>query len=262
MLFWLKKTISFWLQPLPLGLAAIAVGLLLIRSGRRARLGRGLIIAAIGLLLIVGNRFVARSLLRSLETVYPAIPEFVAGMPPPPQLAACRYVVILGGGHERSAGLAANNLLSYPSLSRFVEGMRILRVLPEATLIVTGPAPEDDETHAAVLGRAARSFGVAPERILYVDQARDTEEESRAVKALVPAGPVALVTSAWHLPRAVALFRSAGLETVACPADFSTSEDRKFSFGDYLWDVPSIDRSTRALRERLGYLWIWLRGKT
>ena len=265
MLFWLKKTISFWLMPVPLGLVLIGTGLLLMRSARRARLGRALVLATIAMWLVASNKFVADSLLRSLEARFPAMPEFTASAPLPAELAACGYVVILGGGNHRTPGLAASNLLSGAALSRLVEGVRILRALPDAKLIATGPGAASaptEPTHAAMLGRAAVSLGIAPERIVFIDTARDTEEESRAVKQLAGDAPVALVTSAWHMPRAAALFRSAGLKTVPCPADFATKANPGWSVDDFLWEIGAINGTSLAVRERLGYLWIWLRGKT
>lgn len=263
MLFWLKKTLSFWLMPLPLGLALLTIGLLLMRWTQRRRLGRTLVIAAVTLLLLASNRFLAYSLVRPLETQFPAMPEFAGA--PPPNLAACGFVVVLGGGNHRTPGLAASNLLSTPALSRLVEGVRILRILPGAKLIVTGPgapsAPQEP-THAKMLGRAAVGLGVAPDRILFIDAARDTEDESRAVKQLVQDTPVALVTSAWHMQRTVALFRSARVKTVPCPADFTTKDNPDWKLEDFLWDTCAHHGSSLGLREHLGYLWIWLRGKT
>lgn len=263
MLFWLKKTLSFWLMPLPFALALLTIGFLLMRRTKRKRLGRGLVIAAAALLLIASNRFVAYSLIRPLETRFPAIPEITGAVPP--DLAACGFVVVLGGGNHRTPGLAASNLLSTSALSRLVEGVRILRVLPGAKLIVTGPgapsAPQEP-THAAMLGRAAVGLGIAPDRILFIDDARDTEEESRAVKKLAQDTPVAVVTSAWHMPRTAALFRSAQVKAVPCPADFATKDNPDWKIDDYLWDYGSIGGTSLGLREHLGYLWIWLRGKT
>lgn len=261
MLFWLKKTIGSWLMPLPLSLTALAVGFLLLRRTKWKRLGRICIGFAVVTLLVFSNKFVAKSLVRSLETQYPAIPEFVAGAPLPAQLAGCRYVVVLGGGNGVTPGLAASNLLSSASLARFVEGLRIWRALPEATLIVTGGGREGEEPNARFIARAALAFGVPADRLLVVDRVQDTEDESRAAKALVPEGRVALVTSAWHMPRAYALFRSAGLDTVACPADFSTHLDPGFRLDDYTWAFWALGGSDRGLRERLGFLWIRLRGK-
>lgn len=261
MLFWLKKTIASWLMPLPLSLIALVAGILLIRYTKRRRLGQGCIGLAAALILIFSNKFVSKSLVRSLETQHPAIPEFVAGAPVPAQIASCRYVVVLGGGHGRSPGLAASNQLSGASLARFVEALRIWRALPDATLIVTGGGLEGETRTAHYLARAAQAFGVPGDRLIVIDQARDTEEESRAVKALGPEGPVALVSSAWHMPRAYALFRGAGLDTVPCPADFATHLDPGFRLDDYTWALWALGGSERGLRERLGRLWIRLRGK-
>lgn len=251
-------------MPLPFCLALIAIGLGLAHfSKKRARPGRWLGLAGLGLLLLLSNKFVSVQLVHPLEARYPAIPELVAGQPLPPPLAACRFVVVLGGGNGNSPGLSATNQLSTSALSRMTEAVRLLRVLPEARLIVSGPGDDSGHpTHATMLGRAAESLGVDRSRIVYIDQARDTEDESQATAQIVGAAPFALVTSAWHMPRAMALFRHAGLAPLAAPADFSAHTDDSFYWGDVLPDTSSLERSTWAVRERLGYLWIWLRGKT
>lgn len=264
MLFVLKKFVAFWLMPLPLCLVALAVGLGLMFRARTARLGRALALGALLLLGGLSNSFVSKWLMRPLQAQYPAIPEFVPGSPVPATLAPCRFVVVLGGGNGHSPGLSANNLLSGAALSRLSEGVRIVQALPDAKLIVSGPGPADGSrpTHALVLARAAAAMGVAPARILRIEQARDTEDEARETQRLAGGAPVALVTSAWHLPRAMALFRSAGLAPLPCPADYRAHTDDALTFDDFLCDAESLTRSTFALRERIGYLWIWLRGKT
>jgi uncharacterized SAM-binding protein YcdF (DUF218 family) len=260
MFFWLKKLLGFWLMPLPFCLALMLAGLVLTRVQRLARLGRGLLLSGFVLLLVFSNGFVSRWLVRPLETRYPAMPEFAPGQPLPAALAACRYVVVLGGGNGNSARTAANNLLMPGSLSRIVEAVRILRALPEAKLVVCGPE-NNHITHATVLARTAMALGIAPERIAFIEHARDTENEARAAHQLAGDAPVALVTSAWHMPRAVALFRSAGLEPLPCPADFTTHDEDAVHLNDFFWDIAALERSTWAVRERIGYCWIWLRGK-
>src|SRR4051812_12513507 len=98
MFFWLKKLIAFWLMPLPFCLAAMMVGALLTFSPKRRRAGRMILLGAVVLLMLFSNKFVSKWLIRPLETRYPAMPEFVSGGPIPPELAACRYIVVLGGG--------------------------------------------------------------------------------------------------------------------------------------------------------------------
>ena len=103
------------------------------------------------------QRVVADSLLRPLETSFPAMPEFAAGTALPPSLAECRFVVVLGGGNHHTLDVAASNLLSTAALGRVVEGIRLLRLLPDAKLIVTGPGDPAQPTpsHATMLARAA-----------------------------------------------------------------------------------------------------------
>ncbi len=263
MLFWLKKFISYWMMPLPLSVALLVAGTVLLFRPRFVRLGRALVVTGVILLSLLANKAVSRALIRPLETRYAPIPEFVAGTPLPSDLARCRYVYVLGAGNGHTPGLVPTNLLSTAALSRTVEAVRILNALPGATLVVSGPPDgKDRPTHATVLAHAARTLGVPAERILKIDTARDTEDETQAARRIVGDAPIAVVTSAAHLPRAMALARHAGLNAVPCPADYRSHVDNPFSFSDLFWELESLERSTHAIRERIGYLWIWLRGKT
>lgn len=262
MLFALKKFVAFWAMPLPLCLALITVGLLLSLSARRVRTGRRLATVGLGLLMLFGNHTVSRWLVRPLETRFAAIPELRTGAPPPPALAACRYVVVLGGGNGFSPDLAALEQLSSSALARLAEAVRLLRALPEAKLVVSGPASRGRPAHATVLARAAESLGIDASRLVLIDRARDTEEEAEHVRERLGAAPFALVTSAWHMPRAMALFRHAGLAPLPCPADFTSHAEEDDGAWWRWWDTSSLERSTWAVHERLGYWWIWLRRKT
>ena len=261
MLFWLKKSITFWLMPLPVCLTLLAVGLWLTRSPRRAPLGRRLLLIGTALLALFTNKVVSRALISPLEGRYPAVPELREGSPLPAALAGCRYVVVLGSGHSDTPGLASTNQLSGAGIARLAEGVRLLRALPGAKLVVSGPPIGANPSHATVLARAAESFGISRDRILFVDSARDTEDESQAVKKLVGDAPVALVTSAWHLPRSVGLFEKAGVEVHPCPTHYLGSRNRDFRWEDVNWDSDSLGRSTAACHEWLGLLWNRLRGR-
>src|SRR5205814_3400389 len=98
------------------------------------------------------------------------------------------------------------NLLSRSAQARLTEAVRILRHLPDAKLLLSGPAVGKWPSHATMMSRAALSLGLDEKRIELIEQVRDTEDESLAVKNKVGAEPLALVTTAWPMPRAVALF--------------------------------------------------------
>lgn len=260
--FWVKKFVAFWFMPLPFCLLFLISGWLLVRSKRRGRAGWTLLAIGIALLLVLSNKAFSAALIRPLESAYPAIPEFSVAAPPPAALNACRYIVVLGGGHRDAPDVSAINKLSNAARGRLVEALRLLRAEPGAKLIVSGGPDPGGATHASVLAAAAISLGVEPARIIRFDRTRDTEDEVAAVRETVGDVPFALVTSAWHMPRAVALMRHAGLHPLPCPADFSALPAPGFRIRDYTWDTDSLERSTKAVYERLGYVWSRLRGKT
>jgi uncharacterized SAM-binding protein YcdF (DUF218 family) len=263
MAFWLKKVIGFWLMPLPFSLALIIGGALLWRFSRFQRLARTCGITGALWLIACSNVGVGTWLVRGLESRFPAQPAFAPATPLPADLARCRYIVVLGGGHTPVAAWSPNNQLSTSALSRIVEGVRIARALPDTRLIVTGPSDPEKlgPTHAHIYAEVAVSLGIARERIIEVADPRDTEQEAVAIHAISQGAPVALVTSAWHLPRAVALCRRAGFDPVACPSDYS-ARPPELHFTDFLtWNLTGLDRSTKAFYERLGATWSLLRGK-
>ncbi len=261
-MFWLKKAVSYCLMPLQFSLIFMLVGLVLVCFTRRIKTGKWLIAAGLLSLLIFSNKQVGMALLLPLETRYAAIPDFPAGTPLPPELAACRTIVVLGGGHSDTPGLSATNRLSSSASSRIMEAVRLARLLPDARIICSGPGAPGRPSHAATLATAAQSLGVDPGRFVLIETARDTAEEAAAVKALIGHAPFALVTSAWHMPRSVALMRRQGLAPVPCPADFGTRPNPDFRWNDLTCDLTGLDRSTKAIYERLGLLWARLRGKS
>lgn len=260
--FLLKKFVSFWLMPLPFCLTLLTLGVILLLFSRRQRLARGLVASGTVLLLLLSNKAVSMALIRPLETRYAPIAELAPGETPPPALADCRYIVVLGGGHGESPGFSAVNQLSTSARGRLMEALRLARALPETKLVFSGHAGPKQKSHAAVLADAAISLGVDPARIVRLDTPRDTEDESASTAHLVGPQRFVLVTSAWHMRRAMALMRGQGLDPVAAPADYTTRQPASTRFTDYTWDTESLGRSTWAIYERIGYLWVWLRGKT
>jgi len=261
MLFALKKFVSYFLMPLQFSVSLMLLGAALVVFTRRKRLGHGLVAAGIISLLVLSHKQVGLALLLPLETRYPAVPELVTGAPLPSELAACQAIVVLGGGHAETPGLSANNRLSTSATSRLMEGVRLARLLPEAQLVLCGPGLPGRPTHAAVLAAGAQALGIAADRLLLVTDVRDTEDEARQVRALLGDRPFALVTSAWHMPRTVALMQKAGLHPLPCPADFVARPNPGFRWNDWTCDLSGLERSTKAIYERLGLLWARWRGR-
>jgi len=253
--FALKKTLSLLATPLSVALVLIALGLGMTRRAGWRRRSQIMVGLGIVTLLLSGNRFVAVALLRPLETKFPPVAVGSAagvGQGSGPDVAA---IVVLAGGLEPRPGFAANHRLGPSGLARTVEGIRLAKVLPDVKVVVCGP----DESGAASVVQFVEQAGVASHRIVTLSGAPDTEAEAHAVAARFGRQRVALVTSAWHLPRATRWFATAGIEPVPCPADFATDPPSQVTVDDFLWSTGALSLTTLALRERLGLLWLTLR---
>ncbi|KXU36820.1 hypothetical protein AXK11_03220 [Cephaloticoccus primus] len=268
-LFLLKKVVTYFLLPLQLSLLLMLLGGALCSLTRRkgfGTLGKISLSAGILLLLVLSHKQVGIALLQPLETRYAAIPELAPGEPLPAALAECRAIVVFAGGVSNTPWLPATSRLSEVGLARLVEGVRLARLLPDALLILTGPAYEQDapesETAAAALARAAESLGIAPERMRLITAARDTEGEVAALHALYGDMPLALVSSASHMPRIMGYAQKAGLHALACPAGYKIRPNAKFRWHEWTADISGLGNSTGGIYERLGTLWARLRGRT
>lgn len=245
----MKKLIGWCLSPLGLSTLLLGAGAV-VGFTRRRRLGRALVFAGLGVLVVFSLGPVADGLNRSLERRYPAL------MPAAP-LDGIAAVAVLGAGYEPEPGRPATAWLQTAGLERLVEGVRVLRLAPGSRMVVSAWGGGRDLSNAEVVARAAVSLGVDPSRIVRFDAPRDTAEEIAALHALVGAQKVVIVTSAEHMPRAMELAAQAGLDAIAAPASVARGVS---GAGMRAW-VPSADalfHSTAAIHEWLGRLWAGL----
>ena len=79
---------------------------------------------------------------------------------------------------------------------------------------------------ADAAGMVLRDLGIGSDRLLLERKARNTAENAMLAKQLADPKPGErwlLVTSAWHMPRAMGLFRKAGFDVEAWPVDYRTA---------------------------------------
>ncbi|MCC5024657.1 MAG: YdcF family protein [Candidatus Synoicihabitans palmerolidicus] len=234
------------------------IGLLLLIFRRRIA-GTALAVLGLIVLIVSSHEATADWLIYNLESQHP--PAYTSAHAPlPAALESCTYIAVLGGGHNLTERQAAVGRLGSASLGRLTEAVRLAYLLPQSKLLMCGPVGKEiPDAHATVL--AAAELGISPNRITLLSNVRDTFDEVHAIKAVVGDAPVALVTSAWHMPRAHGIALKIGLNFVACPAAFTLAPTgnppsawRKFSLG-------GLDHSSKATHEYLGLLWTKLRGQ-
>ena len=247
----------FWLlvQPVTLAVLLLLLGWLL--SFRVKRLWSRIFLAlSLLIFLVTGFTTAGYLLIMPLENRFerPAEPARIDG------------IVVLGGGMDGEVNDVRGGFELNRSGDRMVEAVRLALRHPEAKVVIAaGPAAlaMEQEAEAYAAQRLFESFGIARERLILDDKSRNTEENAQFAKQL--AGPDSgqtwlLVTSAFHMPRSVGLFRKASFSVVPWPADYlaSGAEGVRFKIDQ---SPENIAVATIALREWAGLLGYWMVGK-
>lgn len=236
---------------LPLVLAALLTALAVacqLRGRRTAAWGLCLAAALIGYLASIS--LVGDALIGPLEARYASLPE---DHPPP----AARYVVVLGSDFRPRPGISLSAALDPDGLVRIFEAIRLLRRLSAAQLIVSDAAPAGSTDPAHGYTQFARQSGVPDAAIVPLDAALDTHGEARAIARLLGSSPFFLVTSAYHMPRAMWLAERAGTHPIAAPVGQHV-RDMNADAGQLIPGSRGLSETEHALHEYIGLLAIRL----
>lgn len=248
MLFLLKKIASALILP-PTSLILLAfVGLWVNRKHPRA--GRILVALSLTILLILSLPVTGNALLQSLETAPPISDA---------QLKEVQAIVILGGGNNSQAPEFGNeDTVNRWTLQRLRYGAYLQQQTGKPILVIGG-APFGGQTEADAMAETLQRDFHAKD-ILTEDQSKDTAENaiySAAILKQHGIERIALVSQAWHLPRAINLFEQQGL--IVYPAPTGYTHDNSNPVIRRLPQASALDKSSIALKEYLG--WIFSGGK-
>lgn len=253
MFFTLSKIFWFFAQPLNFAILLMALTLImLIFAWRRLAM-----VAASGSFLILALgawTSLGALMMHPLEDRFArpvSLPEKVDG------------IIVLGGGFEGGVNLARGGYELNASGDRFVEAAILARLHPEAKVVVTGGTGTlmlDGEADGVTAPRLLNALGVAPERLVLESRSRNTYENAVFTKEMVGAKPSEtwlLITSAFHMPRSVGIFRKAGFNVVPWPVDYRTSGQEIIGLAQ---DNPqdSLQNMTIAMREWVGLFAYWM----
>lgn len=249
-LFFLKKLVGMLIMPINLVLILLLISIITIKL--KPKVSFLSLLSATGLLFLSAFPPVANWLTYPLEHQYESFSY--ANKP-------IDYIIVLGCGHTSDATLPATSELRTCSLERLVEGVRIYRQNPNAYMITSGYASNDETSNAEKVKQAAILLGVPERKIITENFPQDTEEEAHLIAPRIKGKTAVLVTNAYHMPRAVTFFEQQGVEVIPAPAAHKTNsdKDRKNNWHDYVPSAYSLHKTTRSWYERIGQLWQWLK---
>ena len=256
MTFVLSKLFWSVLTPSVLLLIAAAAGLLLVYQGR-SRPGRILLLLGLGAFAAIGLLPAGNFAALRLEDRFAQ---------PSPMPAHVDGVVVLGGAVEtaltQSRGLPSLN----DAAERMTAAVMLARRYPGARLAFTGGSGSltpGAVTEADVAVRFWSEMGVPAAQTVFEGLSRNTYENALFLKAIVhpqPGETWLLVTSAYHMPRAMGVFRRVDWDVVPYPVAYKTGRNWR------VWSHPSfgghLDLLDNAIHEYAGLLAYWLLGRT
>lgn len=244
----LSKLAALVLDPTFL-LLAILVGSAWLSRARRRRAATFLVILATGLMGGLSFQPLTCLLIAPLETRFPAWSnkrEDVSG------------ILVLGGGLNGAAATARPGSGLSSASGRITETAFLARRYPTAKIVYSGGGETVSEAEAAktLLVR----LGIDPGRILVETRSRNTAQNAQFSSEIVaprPGETWLLVTSAAHMPRAMAAFRAVGFSAEAYPVDFRPASS-EISF-----DLPGgLETARFAIKEYVGLLAYRLTGRS
>lgn len=258
MLFAFSKLIAWLIKPMTMLTLVFAAGVAAFLASwtRTARL---FLVTGFALLLLVFQTPLGNIVIQPLEDRFP--------LPDLPLSAT--GIIVLGGSHGGKIGELRRQMTLGETSGRIVEAARLARRLPWTKLVFTGGSPRvlpDTDLGAAL----ARDFfvwaGIGPDRILLEQDSRNTFENAVFTKRIIkplPGETWILVTSAYHMPRSVGIFRKAGWNVIAWPSDYKTAGggvERAIRYDSgpnaRLWNL------TLAINEWVGLVSYYLLGRT
>ena len=257
MFFLLSKTIGIMLLPTNFLIGLGLVGALLLAT-RFASAGRKLLVAAVVLLAICAWSPLGKLLLYPLEARFPPW-DAAKGAPD--------GIVVLGGPIDADLSAARGGAVVSSAGDRIIAAAVLAHRYPNARVVYSGGSANlvssDDAKEADYAAELFEGFGIAKARLLMERRARNTLENaefSRALAAPKPGERWLLVTSAFHMPRSVGLFRKAGFNVEPYPVDWRTG-----GRGDLLTPFTvagdGLARTDLAVREWMGLIAYWATGK-
>jgi len=257
MFFVLSKTLGVMLLPTNFLIVLGVAGALLLAS-RFTALGRRLLVVSAVLLAISGFSPLGNILLYPLEQRFP--PWDAAQGPPD-------GIIVLGGPIDADLSVAHDTPVIRSAADRMIAAAALAHRYPNARIVFSGGSANliaNDAKEADFAGEIFESLGVDKSRLTMERRSRNTYENgefSRTIAAPKPGERWLLVTSAFHMPRSIGVFRKVGFAVEPCPVDWRVGGRADFlSFTNYAGD--GLGRTDTAMREWLGLIAYYLSGKT
>lgn len=251
MCFSISKILLYLITP-PAGLILlILLGFLVLGACRV--IGKMMIAFGIFALYVLSISPVSDALLKPLETFAPPLQD---------RRVKADAIVVMGGGVTDLSWVGQPAVPSSEGVSRLVKGIALYRKLriPLVLMGGNGDPARDATPDSEAMARVSRNLGIPAKDLIIESKSRNTIEGAAALDRLIRGRRILLVSSAYHLKRATALFRKKGFEVAPVPAVY-LSEQNKATFYSFIPHAGNLYASSAACAEYMSLFWYRIAGK-
>jgi uncharacterized SAM-binding protein YcdF (DUF218 family) len=256
--YYVSKIAWFFATPSNLLISLILLGLVLAFFRRLRTFGIGVSLVFTLATIALGLLPIASYILLPLEERFPPFRD--DGKP-------VDGIVLLGGSVEASDSAARGSIVANESAERVLDTIQLAHRYPTARILISGGGGTvfgDGAAEAPIIAGYFKSIGIDPARILVEDRSRTTAENATFSRELAKPREGErwlLVTSAWHMPRAVGVFRKAEFTTAPYPVDFRTAGGSR-THRPFAFISEGLRRLDIGTKEWAGLIGYYLTGRT
>jgi len=256
--YYVSKVAWFFATPSNLLISLVLLGLVLALFKRLRTFGIGVSLVFTLATLALGLLPIASYVLLPLEERFPTFRD--DGKP-------VEGIILLGGSVEASDSVSRGSIVANESAERVLDTIGLAHRYPAARILISGGGGTvfgDGTAEAPVIADYFKSIGIDPARLLIENRSRTTSENATYSRELAKPREGErwlLVTSAWHMPRAVGVFEKAGFPVTPYPVDFRTAGGSR-THRPFAFVSEGLRRLDIATKEWAGLIGYYATGRT
>lgn len=194
---------------------------------------------------MISTSYVAGTLIGRLEDVYDT----------PDKLPHADVIVLLGGGATKDTPdvNGQGTLCSIPA-NRLLTAVRLQKKLDIPIIVSGGQIYEDSGREADIARRVLKELGVSEDMIILENKSLNTTQNAQYTANILKErnfkNPL-IVTSAFHMERAVANFEKLDIKTIPYPCDYMVNRDKVFHLSKLAPSSQALEFSAIYMQENL-----------
>ncbi|HEX8047271.1 YdcF family protein [Rhizobium sp. ICMP 5592] len=181
--------------------------------------------------------------------------------------ADLKCMIVLGGATQNQVTTVRGGYELDSAGDRLVEALRLAQKYPQARIVVSGGDGSiggDYEGDAVISERFFTALGIGKDRLVEDKTSRTTFENAVNTKELLTQNGLSnclLITSGFHMPRSMGIFRKQGIDVVPWPVDYRSTGKETLGL-DFTQPSLNAQLLSTGVREWIGLVGYYAVGRT